>query len=103
MLALRDPHHCYISFEDALSRWGVISQIPMVMILATTGASGWYSTPFGRFEFVHVGHSANQINEQTIDIGRPIRIAKKGWAYKDLKKEGRNMHLVDYVELYTDT
>lgn len=37
ILALRPSYDCYISFEDALSRWGVISQIPMMMILATTG------------------------------------------------------------------
>ncbi|CAK3543062.1 hypothetical protein [Vibrio crassostreae] len=102
ILALRASNDCYISFEDALSRWGVISQIPMMMILATTGASGWYSTPFGRFEFIHVEHSSKQIEEQTVDTGHPISIAKKEWAYKDLKEVKRNMHLIDYVELFTD-
>ena len=102
ILALRASYDCYISFEDALSRWGVISQVPMMMILATTGASGWYSTPFGRFEFVHVEHSSRQIEEQTIDTGRPISIAKKEWAYKDLKEAKRNIHLIDYVALFTD-
>ncbi|MCG9691282.1 hypothetical protein L1D55_05840 [Vibrio sp. Isolate22] len=102
ILALRASFDCYISFEDALSRWGVISQIPMIMILATTGASGWYSTPFGRFEFVHVEHSSRLIEEQTIDTGRPISIAKKEWAYKDLKEIKRNLHLIDYVALFTE-
>ena len=101
ILALRPSYDCYISFEDALSRWGVISQIPMMMILATTGSSGWYSTPFGRFEFVHVEHSSKQIEQQTLDTGRPIRIAKKEWAFKDLKRENRSMHLIDYLELFT--
>ncbi|MEZ8927612.1 hypothetical protein AB6D87_23155 [Vibrio lentus] len=102
ILALRASYDCYISFEDALSRWGVISQIPMMMILATTGASGWYSTPFGRFEFIHVEHSSKQVEEQTVDTGRPISIAKKEWAYKDLKEVKRNLHLIDYVALFTD-
>lgn len=102
ILALRASNDCYISFEDALSRWGVISQIPMMMILATTGASGWYSTPFGRFEFIHVEHSSKQIEEQTVDTGRPISIAKKKWAYKDQKEVKRNMHPIDYVALFTD-
>jgi len=29
-LSLRKDQQCYISFEDALSRWHVISQIPMM-------------------------------------------------------------------------
>ncbi|WP_305815152.1 hypothetical protein [Photobacterium leiognathi] len=74
----------------------------MMMILATTGASGLYSTPFGRFEFVHVEHSSKQIEEQAVDTGRPISIAKKEWAYKDLKEVKRNLHLIDYVALFTD-
>ncbi|MDP2590396.1 hypothetical protein Q8W41_12930 [Vibrio splendidus] len=102
VLALRESHCCYISFEDALSRWGVISQIPMMMILATTGPSGFYSTPFGRFEFVHVKHPIDEIEEQTLVTGRPIRIAQKELAYQDLKLLSRNMHLVDYVMLFTD-
>ncbi|MCR9724329.1 hypothetical protein NB616_06325, partial [Vibrio parahaemolyticus] len=56
-LSLRDGALCYISFEDALSRWSVISQIPMVLILGTTGKSGFYKTRFGSIEFVHVPHS----------------------------------------------
>ncbi|MCK8077725.1 hypothetical protein MSG34_16295 [Vibrio sp. 1CM2L] len=101
VLALREPYRCYISFEDALSRWGVISQIPMMMILATTGPSGFYSTPYGRFEFVHVKHPIDQLEEHTLDIGRPIRIAQKDLAYRDLKLLSRNMHLIDYVALFT--
>ncbi|MEZ8062069.1 MULTISPECIES: hypothetical protein [Vibrio] len=102
VLALRKEHRCYISFEDALSRWGVISQIPMMMILATTGPSSIYSTPFGRFEFVHVEHPIEKLDEQTVDTGRPIRIAEKDLAYQDLKLLSRNMHLIDYVALFTD-
>ncbi|HHG3074469.1 TPA: hypothetical protein ACPVWR_004353 [Vibrio parahaemolyticus] len=102
IVSLRSNHLCYISFEDALSRWGVLSQIPMMAILATTGESGLYYTRFGRIEFVHVEHSDTQILENTTDIGYSLRLAKKLWAFEDLKCLDRNMDLVDYDELYSE-
>ncbi|EGQ9468921.1 hypothetical protein EDB62_10362 [Vibrio crassostreae] len=101
-LSLREHELCYISFEDALSRWSVISQIPMVLILGTTGESGFYKTRFGSIEFVHVPHSRELILSNTTEPYYAIRLAKKFFAFEDLKRIDRNMHLIDYEELYCD-
>jgi len=101
ILSLRSEHQCYISFEDALSRWNVISQIPMILILATKGASGFYRTKNGAVEFVHVDHTNEEILANTVEMDG-IRLAKKKWAFEDLKKIQRNMHLIDYEELYSE-
>lgn len=101
-LSLRKDQQCYISFEDALSRWHVISQIPMMLILATTGESGLYSTPFGRIEFVHVEHANKDILENTVEFKYSLRLAKKWRAFEDLKYIDRCMDLIDYAELYTE-
>ncbi|WP_242442510.1 hypothetical protein [Vibrio parahaemolyticus] len=101
-LSLREGELCYISFEDALSRWSVISQIPMILILGTTGESGFYKTRFGSIEFVHVPHSRELILSNTTEPYYDIRLAKKFFAFEDLKRIDRNMHLIDYEELYCD-
>ncbi len=101
-LSLREGELCYISFEDALSRWSVISQIPMILILGTTGESGFYKTRFGSIEFVHVPHSREVILSNTTEPYYAIRLAKKFFAFEDLKRIDRNMHLIDYEELYCD-
>lgn len=101
-LSLRDGELCYISFEDALSRWSVISQIPMILILGTTGESGFYKTRFGSIEFVHVPHSREVILSNTTEPYYAIRLAKKFFAFEDLKRIDRNIHLIDYEELYCD-
>ena len=101
-LSLREGELCYISFEDALSRWSVISQVPMVLILATTGTSGFYKTRFGSIEFVHVPHSKDTILANTSEPYDTLRLAKKLFAFEDLKRIDRNMHLVDYEELDAD-
>lgn len=101
-LSLREGELCYISFEDALSRWSVISQIPMVLILGTTGKSGVYKTRFGSIEFVHVPHSHEVIMANTTEPYDTIRLAKKLFAFEDLKRIDRNMHLIDYEELYAE-
>ncbi len=44
----------YISFITALHLHGVISQIPAVIQVASTGHGRVTSTPFGRFEFLQV-------------------------------------------------
>ncbi|HBK7309928.1 TPA: hypothetical protein LNF53_001000 [Vibrio cholerae] len=101
-LSLREDELCYISFEDALSRWSVISQIPMVLILGTTGKSGFYKTRFGSIEFVHVPHSREVILSNTTEPYDTIRLAMKLFAFEDLKRIDRNMHLIDYEELYDE-
>ncbi len=101
-LSLREDDLSYVSFEDALSRWSVISQIPMLLILATTGESGFYKTRFGSIEFVHVPHSKDTILANTSEPYDTLRLAKKLFAFEDLKRIDRNMHLVDHEELDAD-
>ncbi|MGP8305169.1 hypothetical protein [Vibrio sp. YIC-376] len=101
-LSLREDDLCYVSFEDALSRWSVISQIPMLLILATTGESGFYKTRFGNIEFIHVEHDDSLILANTSEPYYTLRLANKFFAFEDLKLIDRNLHLVDYDELNSD-
>jgi DNA-binding Lrp family transcriptional regulator len=42
---------CYISFESALERHGVLSQVPLVLTCASTSCSGLRRTPLGEILF----------------------------------------------------
>ncbi len=42
---------CYISFESALERYGILSQIPLVLTCASTSRSGRRQTPLGEIVF----------------------------------------------------
>lgn len=97
--AMRRGHHSYVSLESALSEYGVISQIPMRLTLMTTGRRGEYSTPFGVIEFTHTARSVLDVLDGTLDVGRPLRMATRHTAYRDLKRVGRNLHLVDQSAL----
>ena len=74
----------------------------MMLILATTGEPGLYSTPFGRIEFVHVEHTNEEILENTVEFKYSLGLAKRRKAFEDLKYIDRNMDLIDYAELYTE-
>lgn len=93
--AMRRGHHSYLSLESALSEYGVISQIPMRLTLMTTGRRGEYSTPFGVIEFTHTARPVPEIIDGTVDVGRPLRLATRETALRDLKRVGRNLELVD--------
>lgn len=94
--ALRRGEYNYISLESALSEYGAISQIPMDRLtVMTTGRKGLYHTPWGNIEFTHTKRPVRDILENIRDIGRPLRLAKPLTAWRDLKRVGRNTHLVD--------
>ena len=99
--ALRPGKICYVSLESMLSEFGVISQIPLSHItVMTTGASGMHKTPLGTIEFTHTKRSLEDVLARTLPVeGRPLRIATKLTAYRDLVRVGRNLHLVDKEEL----
>lgn len=42
---------CYISFESALERYGILSQVPLVLTCASTSRSGRQRTPLGEIVF----------------------------------------------------
>lgn len=98
---LRPGCYNYVSLESALSEYGAISQIPIDRItVMTTGRSGSYHTPYGVIEFTHTKRAVDTILEHTIKIeGRPLRMATKEAAWRDLKRVGRNTDLVNLEEV----
>src|SRR3990167_9014389 len=72
---LRAGQYNYVSLESALSEYGVI-------------------------EFTHTKRSAADILQNTlVDTARPLRIATKKTAWRDLKRTGRNINLANLREL----
>ncbi|KEQ11757.1 type IV toxin-antitoxin system AbiEi family antitoxin [Endozoicomonas numazuensis] len=100
---MRRGEYNYLSLESALSEYGVISQIPIDRLtVMTTGRKGEYATPFGTIEFTHTKRPISQIIDSIHSIGRPLRLATKETAWRDLKRVGRNTHLVDEQVVYED-
>ncbi len=99
--SLRRGHYSYVSLESALSIYGAISQVPIDRLtVLTTGREGEFKTPFGVIEFIHTKRSVSEIIGSTDHIGQPLRMAKRKTAFRDLKRVGRNVHLVDESEIY---
>jgi predicted transcriptional regulator of viral defense system len=99
--ALRRGEYSYVSLESILSEYGLISQIPIDRLtVITTGRSGIHKTKYGVIEFIHTKRSINDIieNIQT-EPGRPLRIASKKAAVRDLKRVGRNLDLLIQEDL----
>jgi predicted transcriptional regulator of viral defense system len=94
--ALRRNKYNYVSLESILSEYGLISQIPLDRLtVMTTGREGIYKTTYGVIEFTHTRRSVENILKhiQTIP-NRPLRIATQEAAVRDLKRVGRNLHLL---------
>ncbi|MEF1336990.1 hypothetical protein REH81_09400, partial [Vibrio rotiferianus] len=93
--SLRRGEYNYISLESALSEYGVISQIPIDRLtVMTTGRKGTFKTPYGVIEFTHTERSDIDILNNTILCDRPLRIARESAAIRDLKRVGRNTHML---------
>ncbi len=93
--SLRRGEYNYISLESALSEYGVISQIPIDRLtVMTTGRKGTFKTPYGVIEFTHTERSDIDILNNTILYDRPLRIARESAAIRDLKRVGRNTHML---------
>ena len=95
--ALRPGHLSYISLESILSEYGVISQIPISRLtVMTTGKSAIAETPYGTIEFTHTKRRRADIIKNTIQIkDRPLRIATRQAAVRDLLRVGRNANMID--------
>jgi predicted transcriptional regulator of viral defense system len=92
---LRSGEYNYVSLESALSAYGLISQIPVDRLtIMTTGRKGVYKTRFGTIEFTHTKRSVSEILESIEKTDQPLRIANQKAALRDLRRVGRNMHLV---------
>lgn len=94
--ALRRGAYNYVSLESILSEYGLISQIPIShLTVMTTGRSGTYKTPYGVIEFTHTKRAIPTILKSMLTVeGRPLRVAVKEVAQRDLKRIGRNVHLL---------
>lgn len=101
VIAMRRGEYNYTSLESMLSEYGLISQIPIDRLtVVTTGRSGTYKTPYGTIEFTHTKRSIENILNNTVFIkDKPLRIAKKEAAWRDLKRVGRNTDMVNEAEL----
>lgn len=99
--ALRRGEYNYVSLESMLSEYGIISQIPIDRItIITTGRKGVYKTHYGTIEFVHTKRNVENILASIIPIaGRPLRIATKQAALRDLRRVGRNISLINEQDL----
>lgn len=92
---LRRGEYSYVSLESALSEYGVISQIPVDRLtVMTTGRKGEYKTRYGVIEFTHTKKSVPDIVDSIRRVGRPLRVATEETAIRDLKRVGRNVHLI---------
>lgn len=98
---LRKGHYNYISLESALSLYGAISQVPIDRLtVMTTGREGEFYTPFGTIEFTHTKRPRTEIVGNIVNMNRPLRIATQATALRDLKRVGRNTHLVEESKQY---
>ena len=80
-------HYSYVSLESALSLYGAISQVPIDRLtVLTTGREGEFKTPFGVIEFTHTKRSVSEIIENVVQTGRPLRLATRITAYRDLQE-----------------
>jgi predicted transcriptional regulator of viral defense system len=102
--AMRSSDFNYVSLESMLSEYGVISQIPVDRItVMTTGRAAEFKTTYGVIEFTKTTRDFYEVKEVIQEVeGRPLPIALKWAAYRDLKRIGRNLHLVDLDELNED-
>lgn len=89
-----------LSLETVLSECGAISQMPSALTLVTDGPSHRFDTALGTIEFVHSSAlKATDDDNYHFDERRQLWVASPEQAYRDLKRSGRNLNLVDVAEL----
>ncbi len=76
----------YISLESALSRWGVLSQIPQLLTCVTTKLPQKFNTPFGNIEYHQIkkGYFWGFVQEGSYSMAGPEKALLD---YLYLKKE----------------
>jgi predicted transcriptional regulator of viral defense system len=99
--ALRPGCLSYVSLESMLSEYGAISQIPINRLtVMTTGRSGTLETALGTIEFTHTQRKLSDIMMHTMEMkGRPLRIATRSTALRDLLRVGRNVNMLIEEEM----
>jgi len=95
--ALRPGEYNYVSLDSALSEYGVISQILIDRLtVMSTGRKGTYRTRYGTIEFTHTQRRLEEVlKSMRAAPGRPLRVATLEAARRDLRRAGRNLHLMN--------
>ena len=92
--------YSYVSLETALGDYSIVFQQTIACItVMTTGRKGRFETPYGSIEFRHAARHISKILDGTVDVGRPLRLARPRLALEDLRRIGRKLELVDTEEL----
>jgi hypothetical protein len=94
----------YISLESQLSYLGVISQVMMNRItVMTTGRSNIITSSYGVIEFTHTKNLVEELKAEVYwDTEIGIFRAKEARAIQDLKRVGRNLHMLDVEKEVVD-
>lgn len=96
---LRPNEDFYLSRESVLGEASIISQIPSCLTFVTTGASYTFETPIGAISFLHTEQPPEEWSEHLTYIKeRQIYQASPERALEDLKRYGRNLHMVDEAD-----
>jgi hypothetical protein len=95
-LLLRGDHYNYVSLETVLSQASVISQQMFAYLtVMTTGQSKVFKTPFGTLEFCHTKRSLIEVSRHQTPDNHRLPWATVAVAWRDLKRVGRNLDMVD--------
>ena len=99
---IRSSDRFYVSYETALSNYGIISQIPFRLTLATSGRSQVYNTPYGVLEFTHSNRVFQVFDDKECvrsDLYDGLFCASPKIAVRDAVRAKRNSWLIDYDEI----
>ncbi|PCK07258.1 MAG: hypothetical protein COA42_15170 [Alteromonadaceae bacterium] len=95
-LLLRPDHYNVVSLETVLSQASVISQQMFAYLtVMTTGQSKCFKTPFGTLELTHTKRKLTELSRYKVPPGHRLPWVGVDVAYRDLKRVGRNVDLVD--------
>jgi hypothetical protein len=104
-LLLRPDHYNYVSMETVLSQASIISQQMFgYLTIMTSGSSKTIKTTFGTLEFIHTKRDWIELSRHIIPDGHKLPWANIAMAYRDLKRSGRNVKMIDLdmLKLFMD-
>lgn len=96
---LRANHFNYLSFENVLSDYGIISQISTnwISVMSSGRSNILKCGKFGTIEFVHTDQSPSSlVNLVVYDDKIGMWRAKPSLALRDMKRTNRSLDLIDW-------